>query len=410
MVIQDTSLKLGANTVTRSFSAGAAGYTGWGDLIDSGVLDTASTTTPLATDGLQENLNAGDTDKSQKSRTNGPDTRQQIMDFLAANGRVSFTDVNNTVHDFDGELKIEHDSLNNLLGLMSNRDLGASKKLTAYELFELLFGNFKERLNKITDSLGRGSRMNIDTGSAAGLGLSAIEYKRISPTENWSRDFYACSYNYESERMTYTTNGTVRTADGREIGINIEAVMSRSFEEYSELEINYRNYDMIDPLVINIEGGTAGLSDRKFFFDIDADGEEDNISLLAKGCGFLALDRNGDGVINDGSELFGTATGDGFGELAVFDLDGNGWIDENDEIFNRLRIWTKDEDGDDRLVALGVAGVGAIYLGKAAGEFTFKSQEDNSVLGAVTNTGIFLHENGTAGLVQQIDMASVRTA
>ena len=103
-------------------------------------------------------------------------------------------------------------------------------------------------------------------------------------------------------------------------------------------------------------------------------------------------------------------SGDGFGELAVFDLDGNGWIDENDEIFNRLRIWTKDENGDDRLVALGVAGVGAIYLGKAAGEFTFKSQEDNSVLGAVTNTGIFLHENGTAGLVQQIDMASVRTA
>ena len=39
-------------------------------------------------------------------------------------------------------------------------------------------------------------------------------------------------------------------------------------------------------------------------------------------------------------------------------MDGNGWIDEKDEIFNRLRIWTKDESGNDKLVALGVAGIG----------------------------------------------------
>ena len=62
------------------------------------------------------------------------------------------------------------------------------------------------------------------------------------------------------------------------------------------------------------------------------------------------MDRNGDGKINDGSELFGTKSGDGFKDLASYDADGNGWIDENDAIFSQLKIWTKDEDGKDKLI------------------------------------------------------------
>ena len=38
-------------------------------------------------------------------------------------------------------------------------------------------------------------------------------------------------------------------------------------------------------------------------------------------------------------------------------MDGNGWIDENDEVFNHLKIWRKDEDGNDVLAGLGVAGI-----------------------------------------------------
>ncbi|MDI6602302.1 MAG: hypothetical protein QME46_11105 [Thermoanaerobacteraceae bacterium] len=38
-------------------------------------------------------------------------------------------------------------------------------------------------------------------------------------------------------------------------------------------------------------------------------------------------------------------TGNGFQELMQFDDDSNSWIDENDDIFDKLRIWTKDSDG-----------------------------------------------------------------
>lgn len=138
----------------------------------------------------------------------------------------------------------------------------------------------------------------------------------------------ASYYHEEAEDTAFRTSGTVRTADGREISFGLELGMSRRFREETKIENITEIVDLTDPLVINLDGNIAGLSDQKFMFDIDADGEEESISYLQGGSGYLALDKNGDGVINDGSELFGTKSGDGFADLAEYDADGNGWIDE----------------------------------------------------------------------------------
>ena len=61
-----------------------------------------------------------------------------------------------------------------------------------------------------------------------------------------------------------------------------------------------------------------------------SDGRKDNISFVQPGSGFLAVDKNNDGKINNGKELFGPNTGNGFDELAKYDSDGNQWIDESD--------------------------------------------------------------------------------
>jgi hypothetical protein len=116
------------------------------------------------------------------------------------------------------------------------------------------------------------------------------------------------------------------------------------------------------------------------------------------------LDKNGDGVINDGSELFGTKSGDGFKDLAQYDNDNNGWIDENDSIYDKLRIWTKDENGQDKLFALGQKGVGAIYLGSANTDYYLKNAS-NVTNGEIRKTGVFLNENGSVGTVQHVDVA-----
>ena len=219
---------------------------------------------------------------------------------------------------------------------------------------------------------------------------------------------YSTSYFHsESETTTFTTNGVVKTADGREINFGLSLGMSRSFQEYYE-----EHYDMtvlqqkyLDPLVINIDSNIAGLSDQKFYFDLDCDGELDEISSLQAGSGFLALDLNGDGVINDGSELFGTKSGNGFKDLAKYDSDGDGWIDEDDEVWSKLLIWCKDENGKDKLYTLAEAGVGAICLQNVSTEFALNSMTDNRNNGVIRNTGIFLYENGGVGTVQHLDLA-----
>ncbi|MBQ8665647.1 MAG: hypothetical protein IJ526_02140, partial [Lachnospiraceae bacterium] len=149
---------------------------------------------------------------------------------------------------------------------------------------------------------------------------------------------------------------------------------------------------------------TADVRDQTFRFDLDADGKEDEISMLGKGSGFLALDKDGNGKIDDGSELFGTKSGDGFGELREYDSDGNGWIDENDEIFSKLKVWCKDENGNDVLMDLKEADIGAIYLGEQQTEFTLGGT-DGYRDGVIRSTGVFLRESGGAGTIQHVDLS-----
>jgi hypothetical protein len=161
---------------------------------------------------------------------------------------------------------------------------------------------------------------------------------------------------------------------------------------------------MKDPLVLNFNGQAAQLTDTKFNFDIDSDGTEDQISFVSSGSGFLAIDKNRDGKVNNGQELFGAVTGDGFAELAAYDDDKNLWIDENDAVYKDLRLWTKDESGRDTLSSLTEKEVGAIYLGQTSTGFSIKNSQ-NQLYGQIKSTGLFLNENGSAGTVQQIDLA-----
>lgn len=215
-------------------------------------------------------------------------------------------------------------------------------------------------------------------------------------------------YEYsESESTSFNTTGKVVTEDGREIEFGLSMEMSRSFRmKYEENYFaGFVTPAVCDPLVINLEGNIAGLSDQKFLFDLDCDGEEDNISTLKAGSGFLAIDKNGDGIINDGSELFGTKSGDGFKDLAAYDEDGNGWIDENDSIFRKLMIWTKDENGNDQLFKLTDKGVGAICLKNVSTQFSLNSTVNNQADGYIRSSGVFLFEDGKAGTVQHLDIA-----
>ncbi len=208
----------------------------------------------------------------------------------------------------------------------------------------------------------------------------------------------------EQETLNVASQGVITTEDGQEISFMMELEMAREFELEENFASEFESRTMIDPLVINLDGGSAGLSSGSFTFDLDADGATEEISFARQGSGFLALDKNADGQINDGSELFGTQGQNGFSDLAQYDEDGNRWIDENDAIFDELKIWTRDEQGNDQLLSLREAGVGAIYLGSTSSTFELKDDQNNS-LGEIKRTGVFLMEDGAVGSIQELDLA-----
>lgn len=202
-----------------------------------------------------------------------------------------------------------------------------------------------------------------------------------------------------SEDLNTRIEGKVCTSDGREIPLHVNMNLSQSFQQ----KVQFSQTVFTDPLIVNLDGTLPTLEEATFSFDIDCDGESDQISRLAEGNGFLALDKNENGTIDDGSELFGAESGDGFCELSEYDSDSNQWIDEGDAIYDQLRIWTNNGK-ESHLTALGESGIGAIYLGSGESDFTYRGA-DGQALGALRNTGMFLYENGEAGNISQIDLA-----
>jgi hypothetical protein len=114
---------------------------------------------------------------------------------------------------------------------------------------------------------------------------------------------------------------------------------------------NATDGDCESPILINIGGGAWELSGRNdpVLFDLDASGSPEPVTWTARNApiAFLALDRNGNGRIDDGGELFGNHTRfpsgavapNGFAALAAYDPNGYGVIDAADPIWPYLLLW-----------------------------------------------------------------------
>lgn len=322
----------------------------------------------------------------------------------------------NTLQDWQARFQAANTKVN--IRSSASRAAENFRQTTIRYIFDLLFSSRRNRLNRWMEEKGI---QTYDSGSSQFSQSSWMTYSAGSLKANSESAFLTMqpgnlavsmrvlnysqeTFRIETEDTAFSTVGTVRTADGREIDFNVNVGMSRQFQQTFREDLELASFTMCDPLVINLDTDVASLSDQTFYFDIDADGELDEVSRLGAGSGYLALDKNGDGVINDGSELFGTASGNGFADLAKYDEDGNGWIDENDAIWNKLKIWAKDENGNDVLYRLADKGVGAICLQNVSTDFTLTGQSGQTN-GAIRNSGIFLYENGNAGTVQHVDVA-----
>ncbi|MFA6075012.1 MAG: calcium-binding protein [Negativicutes bacterium] len=167
-----------------------------------------------------------------------------------------------------------------------------------------------------------------------------------------------------------------------------------------------------DPLALDLDGNGISFTKNSAYFDLGTDGFAERATWIGKGDGLLALDKNDDGKINNGSELFGDAmrkkdgtfAKDGFDALADYDINKDGKIDANDEIYSKLKVWV-DADGDGitddgELKTLSELGIKQLNLGNTAGNNVVNATGE-----ALRKQGTFVWENGATSALNEYGLS-----
>lgn len=203
----------------------------------------------------------------------------------------------------------------------------------------------------------------------------------------------------ETEALSFQLSANVELASGAHINVNLNETLTRRVN--TTLTVNAQvAATLIDPLVINL-AGSLSLQSRTATFDLNADGTQDTFSQLGHGSYYLAHDINDDNIINDGSELFGAISGDGFKELALHDSDNNGLIDSRDAIFNDLLVFRPGDKSSQKLADTGVVAIG---LNAIDTPFTF-SDAQGVTQAQLRSSSYFIRDDASSGSVQHIDLA-----
>ncbi len=170
------------------------------------------------------------------------------------------------------------------------------------------------------------------------------------------------------------------------------------------------------PIVIDLEGDGFDLinpAQSPLQLDANGDGALDRMGWVGSGDGFLALDRNGSGTIEDLSEISfigdSANAGSELEGLRAFDTNGDGWLSGADARFADFSVWV-DRDFNalgtgDELMSLDAAGIEAIALDHIAGSGEEESLLTNRVFGA---TQILWAEGQSGGVAGDVELRAFR--
>ena len=164
----------------------------------------------------------------------------------------------------------------------------------------------------------------------------------------------------------------------------------------------------VDPLILDLDGDgikTTSLDQSRAYFDLDSNGFAERTAWVDASDGLLVLDRNNDGQITSGQELFGDQTllangvraASGFEALKEFDSNRDGRIDAKDEVYSKLKIW-RDLNGDGISQAEELKGLGDYNIASISLSSTSSNASDvmNNIQRRV---GSFIKTDGSGGVI-----------
>jgi hypothetical protein len=235
---------------------------------------------------------------------------------------------------------------------------------------------------------------SVQLGALSTAQLSAIETADfVGIASSAMRGFTTASITALGQSYGYLTTSQI----GSLLSQQINAMGSSSIPAFA----------MVTPVVLDLNGDgiqTVNITDG-VKFDINNDGKADQTAWVARGDGLLVRDINKDGQINNGSELFGSATSlgngktaaDGYVAMRALDTNKDGVLDANDAAFGELMVWT-DLDGNgitgaNELTNLSDLGINSISLNAT------KSTQNNNgnligLMGSYTTTDGKTHTMG----------------
>lgn len=221
---------------------------------------------------------------------------------------------------------------------------------------------------------------------------SSASSTNAAPEQAATSTVFELSYRYQQVSANF--NGAIELADGRAFSWSFDLHM-----QSEELSMSVSQTTAAkDPLVMSFDQTPFRYTGETHAFDFFANGETKQLAGLSSAQYYLAIDRNQNQQVDNGAELFGPTTNQGYEELAQLDDDKNGFIDENDASWSLLRVWQPGE----KLKSLSQMGVAAISTMSVSTSFGLYDQD--KLQAHIARSGIFLKDSGEVGLVQQVDL------
>ncbi|WP_291982001.1 calcium-binding protein [Candidatus Accumulibacter sp. ACC005] len=168
----------------------------------------------------------------------------------------------------------------------------------------------------------------------------------------------------------------------------------------------------VDPLILDLDNDgleTIGINtSNPILFDHNGNGVRTATGWVKSDDAFLVLDRNGNGSIDNGRELFGDSTpltaggvaADGFAALAQEDTNGDGKVDSLDARFASLRLWRDlNQDGASQvgeLFTLSSQGIIALNLAKTANSQILANGNQ------IADLGGYVRSDGSTGTLGEV--------
>ncbi len=212
-------------------------------------------------------------------------------------------------------------------------------------------GSGEQDLEKTLEDF-KANDIQIQTIDALVLKKDHNDHSKPSQLQNKTEQLPSKSQIDQKSVNTPTNNieTIINLSSSTSVNINITTAstnISISFESSIRLQVSIEGATAVepkkqDPLVLDLNNNgfkTSGI-ENGVLFDINGDGVKERVSTSIADP-YLAIDLNNNGLIDNGTELFGDQNGstNGFSELAKYDNNGDGKIDNLDPVFNKLKLY-----------------------------------------------------------------------